>query len=262
MNAAANDVTTSSMRLAPAAPDCTRLAQVFQQTHHVRIPDVLDEASALLLYRHLAGELPWRTFLLARSVLYSARPGPLGSYGPELEAQMKAKAHEGARHGFVSIHEADRLFPEDIPPVCSLENPGRSALLDECLALLNSPAFLDICRTVTGFPDIVRADIQATRFRPGHFVTLHRLRPYLSSSEVRVAAFEINLTLEWQPEWGGLYEINRGHDYLFDSCMPSFNLLDLFSVQHAQWISPVSAFARGERLAIAGWLYERAEESV
>src|SRR5581483_9439390 len=135
------------------------------------------------------------------------------------------------------------------------QNPSSSPLLAIFRERLNSPQFLDYARAVTGIAAITRADIHATPHRAGHCVNFHTTLPYSAQGGRRVAGFEINFTLEWRPEWGGLHTFKTLEDYTAEACIPSFNLLDLFGCHKGRWISTVSDSAAGERLAVAGWLY-------
>lgn len=256
MNAVAhdNDPLPAPFTLAPAL-EAERFAESFRKQHHVRIPDVLAGTDALRLHEHLVSGLAWHTFLVSGGALYRASPGADGSYATDLADKMAAKARAGASNEFASFHEADRLFAEDVPANSRLENPRRSAVLTQFHSFANSPPFLDLCREVTGLRGIDRADIQATRFRQGHFVSVHHVQPYVADNGIRLAAFELNLTLEWRPEWGGLYSIHRGRDYTAYALVPSFNLLDIFDVRYARWIGQVTPLAQAERLSITGWLY-------
>ena len=241
-------------RLNPAL-DAQNLRERFSRHRRLRIPDVLEPLGALALYRHLASEVDWTTFLIADSTMYAAAPTSAGAHAPGVEAQMFARANEGARKAFASLHEANRLFPEDAPEGTRMVIPADTLLLAKFARFVNSPPFLALCRTVTGIAQIERADIQATRFRPGHFTLFHSTLPYAAGRGKRLAAFEMNLTLEWKPEWGGLHEFRAPDDFAAEAFIPAFNLLDLFSPYGGRWISPVAPFATGQRLAISGWLY-------
>jgi hypothetical protein len=227
----------------------------FRPGGRLRIPDLLESAGGLLLYRHLTSDVSWNTFLVADNTMYSAAPGPSGAHAPDVENEMRARAYTGARKGFACWYDADRLFPEDAPEGLQIEGAADTPVLAGFKQFLNSPPFLDLCRTVTGLAQIERADIRAMRLRPGQFVAFHSTLPYSTRWGRRLLAFEMNLTIEWKPEWGGLYEFKGSDNYVAEACIPSFNLLDIFSTHKGRWISPVAPFADGERLSISGWLY-------
>jgi Rps23 Pro-64 3,4-dihydroxylase Tpa1-like proline 4-hydroxylase len=71
-----------------------------------------------------------------------------------------------------------------------------------------------------------------------------------------VASFQLNLTPEWRPEWGGLLEF-RGTGHSIEGILPRFNSLDIYTFPQGHWIGAVAPYARGPRLAIAGRLYRK-----
>ncbi len=71
------------------------------------------------------------------------------------------------------------------------------------LDFLNSPEFLEFARYLTGNAAINAVNAQATRYRPGHFLTPHE---DISETEGRRYAYVINLTRNWKPEWGSLLQ--------------------------------------------------------
>jgi Rps23 Pro-64 3,4-dihydroxylase Tpa1-like proline 4-hydroxylase len=75
---------------------------------------------------------------------------------------------------------------------------------------LNSTPFLEFARIVTGVPNIRYVDSQATLYKPGHFLTLHDDDVHETK---RIAAYVLNLTPRWSPDWGGILQfIDRdGH---------------------------------------------------
>mgnify|MGYP003473067562 CR=1 FL=1 len=62
---------------------------------------------------------------------------------------------------------------------------------------LDSAPFLDLARRLTGRPDISFADVQATCYREGHFLTTH---DDLVAGKNRVAAYVFSFTPRWRPE--------------------------------------------------------------
>ena len=242
--------------------DLSSLRERFHHSERLRIPDVLRPRDALRLYKHLANDVEWNTFLVAGDSVYSAHPSAKGS--SELspaEQEMHAEASTAAAHGFACLHDADRLFPEDIPEGEWSGNPQRTALLAQFADFVSSEEFLSLARSVTGLSEIARADIQATRHRAGHFTAYHAHRPYSSDRGIRLAGFELNLTLEWRPDWGGLRSFRLAQDATAEAYFPSFNLLDLFNPRKGRWISRISPSADQDRLALSGWLYGPQVES-
>lgn len=70
----------------------------------------------------------------------------------------------------------------------------------------------------------------------------------------RAVSFVWNLTTSWEPEWGGMCNIeNRGH---WAAIMPNFNSLLLFKVPLVHFVSEVSQRAKRDRISLTGWLKE------
>jgi len=82
-------------------------------------------------------------------------------------------------------------------------NPSDSGIIQQCVQWLNSTETLNTIKQITGENDIVAASAQATRYYPGHFLTLHN---DLHETEQRRVAYVLNLTPDWHPDWGGLLQ--------------------------------------------------------
>ena len=247
-------MSSSSFELNPSL-DRGGLRLSFARKQRLRIADFLQPAMALALHKHLAHEVDWRAFLCADGRLFAAPAGLRGEYPADFASQLLDRACRGARHGFAYLHEANRIFPEDVTQGEQGGSGLQTAFLSEFSAFLNSGPFLDFARTVTGHEGIQRTQIQATRHRSGHFATFKTLPPPAPGWGNCRAMFTITLTLDWAVEWGGLLEFLGADDYVVESYPPSFNVLDLFCVPQGHWISTVAPFAAGERLAISGRLY-------
>lgn len=238
--------------------DVAALSSHYRRSNRLRVPDILDPVSALTLYKHLAREVDWMTFLVAGGAMYGASASASNTSWQDERRQIK----ETQGTGFTCLFDANRLFPDAASEGSWEENPPHTRLLLELRDFLNSQEFLELCRSVTGVTDIVRAELQATRYRQGQFMGLHSTFPYFPEKDGCAAGFEINLTIEWRPEWGGLHEFLLSQDFKADALVPSFNLMDIYSPKQGHWISPVSPWAEGERLSVSGWLFSGSVETV
>ena len=234
------------------SPDRDRHCTEFSTNRRTRVVDFLKPAEALRLYRHLDRDVQWHSFLAADGKLLAASPGPNGSYSAELEKAMFERAVASARNGLSFWYEANRLFAEDLPNgAVVVESPG-TPMLTQLHHTLNSAPFLDLLRAITGIGAIAATQIQATRHRAGHFASFVTAPP---AAPGVCAAFAINMTLEWMPEWGGLREFSGKRDYSVEAYIPSFNVLDIFALPQGHWISQVTPFASASRLEISGRIY-------
>jgi len=216
------------------------------RTHQrVRVADVLAGSGALQLHRHLSGAFQWNTFVVAAETVYSG----------ESDSDTLSAALDGAQKGFACVFDANRLFAEDVPDGVTLAARPDTALLTQLHTFVNSNEFIGLCREVTGLSAIQRAAVRATQYRQGHFSLFHGQLPYDARKGRRLIEFELNLTIEWKPEWGGLRHFKLARDYASEAYTPSFNVLDLFSPVKGRWVSPVAPYAGQSRLAVGGWLY-------
>ncbi len=133
------------------------------------------------------------------------------------------------------------------------EGRNPDLLLHRLLEFLNSPPWLDFMRKLTGISGIKKADAQATRYLPGQFLKLHNDH---EPEEKRLAAYVLNLSRNWQADWGGLLHFMDEDGNVTDTLLPRFNTLSIFSVPANHFVSEVAPFARTPRYAITGWLKE------
>jgi Rps23 Pro-64 3,4-dihydroxylase Tpa1-like proline 4-hydroxylase len=63
----------------------------------------------------------------------------------------------------------------------------------------------------------------------------------------------INLSRNWQADWGGLLQFLDSDGEVVRTLMPRFNTISLFRVPADHLVSPVAPFATGARYAITGW---------
>lgn len=129
--------------------------------------------------------------------------------------------------------------------------------LHRFLEYLNSPPMLEFVHQVTGHADIGKADAQATRYLPGHFLRRHNDTIQDDPDDVRRAAYVFNLTRDWEADWGGLLQFLGEGDRVEEAWTPAYNALVLFSVPSWHCVSCVAPFATEPRLAITGWFRPR-----
>src|SRR5213075_2019905 len=116
-------------------------------------------------------------------------------------------------------------------------------------------AFLKLMREVTGFDRLCRVATQATRFRPGHFISFHSGTCASDRTLKRRVSFSLNLTPEWRPDRGGLLEFRRKEGDVIEAYMSVFNSLDVIVFPLGWWISTVARFSQDPIYAVAGRIY-------
>jgi SM-20-related protein len=209
----------------------------------VQIPGWLAGSTADTLHDCLDGlafDLALRTAEGARTV----HAPELAAGGPAGEAALLAEAQRFAC--------ADYAFAYDAWHMVSAYKSGREPglPLHGLLEFLNSPEYIAFVRALTDEPRIRRASAQATRYRPGQFLKYHT---DIDSREGRLYAYVINLTRDWQADWGGLLQFIDASGAVVDTFLPRYNALSLFRVPQGHAVSLVAPWARTPRLSITGW---------
>lgn len=172
---------------------------------------------------------------------------------PRLTCEQKEKLDRavilGGRYDFQFRYDTIRLPSE-------LSDSAPDTLLSGLAAFLSSPPLVAFVREVTGTTRIDFADAHASRFLPGHFLTAH---DDAVSAMGRRAAYVLNLTRAWRPDWGGLLLFYDGEGSVARGYTPEFNALNLFAVPQPHSVSWVNPLAAAARYAVTGWLRERTE---
>lgn len=217
-------------------------ATQFAINGHVRLRDAFPVASAAALHGHLDRELQWSRVVNQGEKVWDLSIAAMadGKDGPLIDAVNTA-----ARDGFQFLFDSVRVSDE------TEERQVRGLLLDQLIEAMNSGENLSVLRRIIGSDDIVRADGQATRYLPGHFLTAHNDNV---GGKGRIAAYVINLTPQWRTEWGGLLQFHDEDGDVTRGYRPCFNAIHLFRVPQLHSVSQVTAFAGAPRLSITGWL--------
>lgn len=228
------------------ALDTAVLAAAYARDGRVHIPHILTDDSAARVHRCLAQETQFS--IITRGADGYLRLAPHVQLTPEREAALMQGAYAKARDGFHYVYDNHPMSNDGEP------YPDPSHYLAAITGFLNSTPFLDFARAVTGSDKIDFAEAQATRYRPGHFLTQHDDR---HDSHKRVAAYVLNMTPYWRADWGGalLFSDRAGH--ISEGYAPAFNALNLFNVPQDHWVEAVAPYAGAARLSITGWLRSR-----
>ena len=108
----------------------------------------------------------------------------------------------------------------------------------------------DFIRDFTGDRELMMVGAQATRYLPGEFLRTHDDR---HEQEARRFAYVLNLSRDWEADWGGLLHFVDDAGGVSASYVPNFNSLSLFKVPARHHVGLVAPWARQPRLAITGW---------
>jgi SM-20-related protein len=225
--------------------DLADLAQRFDANGRVHIHDFLLPEAATGIHQAL---LDWREWGLVTRVGGQHRTfdaAAMDALDPAQRAPLDGLICAEALSGFQYLYERFPLYERG--------RSGRlgAAGLAQAFALIRSPSFIDVIRKVCGNASIRFADGQLTRYRRGHFLTLHDdSAPGLQ----RVAAYVLNLSRDWAADYGGQLQFTAGDGRVVEAVLPRFNLLSVFAVPTPHLVSAVAPFVTGARYAITGWL--------
>lgn len=225
---------------APAAAEYRRRGRVL-------VRDALEEATAKRLAQCLRAEVPWGLATLENGTGRALLADELAAMTAAQREAMLERVHADARHGYQFLYNTYMMV------TAYKERRDPALFLHRFLEFLNTPAMIDFARRVTGHADIAKADAQATRYLPGHFLRRHNDVYRASERDSRRAAYVFNLTLDWQADWGGLLQFMDDAGQVEETWTPGYNVLALFRVPTWHCVSCVAPYASEPRLAITGW---------
>lgn len=232
------------------ALDHAAVAAAFAADGRVQVRDVLTPDAADNLHAVLERGTDWGLGWAAAGESGNAlRGAALRATSPQDRTRLGEAAALAARQGRFGFIYGRYPMVEAYTQQWDAGHP-----LDLLLEHLNSPDMLDFVRTVTGIPELVKADAQATLFAPGHFLTRH---DDSDVAEGRRVAYVLNLTRDWQPDWGGYLLFFDADGDVTAGFRPRFNTLNLFRVPQSHNVSYVPPFAPVGRFAVTGWFRDQ-----
>ncbi|VXD06391.1 conserved hypothetical protein [Sphingomonas sp. T1] len=231
--------------------DVTTASTVFARDHRVQIRGFLTDHTARVVRRVLQHETPWGTAWQA------------GTSGPSSMRQQELRAMPADRRtalaAAVNTAAASRDYAfrfAHYPMVHAyIEKWNARGLHDLLVEHLNDASFLNFARAVTGIPELIKADAQATFFSAGDFLALH---DDSHAAQGRRVAYVLNVADDdWHTDWGGYLNFLDDDGDVVAGWRPRFNALNLFRVPQRHQVSYVPPFARASRFAVTGWLRDR-----
>ncbi|MBS0211873.1 MAG: 2OG-Fe(II) oxygenase [Proteobacteria bacterium] len=213
----------------------------------MQIADFLQADAARFLHDCLATQVPWR--LAERSDNSESRTHGHGDALDEAGYRtLLDAAYRNARESFQFVYDSymlGRARAEGWDPELPLHG---------VLDFFNSPDYLAFARYLTGDDTINAVNAQATRYRPGQFLTPHDDK---NSIEGRRYAYVLNLSRGWKADWGGQLQFLDADGNVIDTLLPRWNTLSIFRVPQLHLVSLVAPWAGADRLAITGWMLAR-----
>lgn len=239
------------------SPDIDRssAADQFRRTGRAQIAQILTPETANRLRDLLEHRTPW-------GLAWTA-----GDRSPEVlrAEQLPLLGADRAQAIQVALRKAmaarDYAFCYSTYPLVQalLEQWAPGGPHEQLLTELNDPSVLNLVRAVSGIPELVKADGQATLYRPGHFLARH---DDSEPAKGRRVAYVLNLSGEpdgppWRPEYGGMLQFLTDSGDPEQTLLPRFNALNLFRVPQPHHVTSVASFAPSTRFAVTGWFRDR-----
>ncbi|MEA3063571.1 MAG: SM-20-related protein [Sphingomonadales bacterium] len=224
--------------------DPEKLAVDYAARGRIRIEPFLSADSAAALADHLQERIDWRLALKgeAHQVFEFDQAARAAMSSGQARALEKLAAPD--RPGFRYLY--DRIWA-----VHAEKAREEGTLLAAFADFLRSEPVLDLLGRVAGARDVASADAQATRYAPGHFLTIH---DDAEPTRTRRIAYVLGLTQSWRTEWGGLLMFHDRKGDVVEAWRPRFNALALFSVPQLHSVSAVVPSAPKPRCSVSGWL--------
>lgn len=228
--------------------DIGPIRALYARAGRVHIRPFLADDCAVAIHACLASQVAWQVHL-------NDGDRPINLSGPRFEALPAADLQRFRQSVYASAGGRFQYLYNSYPISDAYERgEGRELYLMRVYEFLNSPQFLGLARAVTGVSSIALADAQATRYRPGDFLTRH---DDLVREKKRVAAYVLNFTPRWSSDWGGILQFIAGDGHVAEGYVPVFNAINIFRVPQLHAVSYVAPFAQADRYSITGWLRER-----
>lgn len=218
----------------------------FAQRNRVQIRSFLEADFAHKLGQAVAA-LEWRLVLNEGAKHFDIHPVQIKQLGAQKMRLIRQAAQARAGREFQYLYENYPVF--DILKAGKTIDP----LITEAYKALNAPEFRARLTELTGLP-VDFCDIQATRYRVGHFLTEHDDGV---AGKNRQMAFVLSLSPRWKASWGGRLEFLDASGGVQDTLIPTFNALSLFRVPQPHQVTKVNIAAKTPRLSLTGWFRTR-----
>jgi SM-20-related protein len=226
-------------------------ARRFADEGRVQIRDFLTVPAARTIHRVLSRETPWGLAWragadgphgLRRQQVATMPPAELNALSSRIAAAMRARDY-----AFVYAQYAMLTAVQ--------ENWREHEALDFLMEHINAEPLLQLVRDVTGIPQLIKADAQATLYAPNHFLALHDDSHVAEGWQI---AYVMNFCAEdWRPDWGGYLMFYDEDGDAVAGFRPRFNALNMFRVPQKHNVTYVPPFAPAARFAITGWFRDR-----
>lgn len=224
--------------------DLDRLQEEFAEKKRLYIMDILTESSRNKLYKAISEEISYTNAFMFQNQFRKATDEELNALSNNNKNQLSQALVSDASKGVGFFYGTYKVTQE----------PETNPILKEFYEWLNSEELLAVIKNLTGKSSIVGANCQATRYKPGDYLTRHN---DINPNEGRELAYVFNMTPKWHPDWGGLLQFFTQDGRNLESYAPVLNGLALFDVTHPHSVTYVTPFAQNTRLSVTGWFLNK-----
>ncbi|MEL7446218.1 MAG: 2OG-Fe(II) oxygenase family protein [Pseudomonadota bacterium] len=220
------------------------LCEEFRSTGRCSVPQILKPKSAERLAAYLESHAGWCRLRGLEEDRYDLPPENAQSADPEtvrIHEQIERAIAFDPNKRFAFLYDAIPMLPE------LLDRTQPNPLLELRHALMSAETYAWLC-SISGEARFTGIEVQATRFRPGDFLSTHHDGPNAD----RKIAMVLGLSRDWSIDWGGNLLFLRKNGTI-EGITPGFNRLDLFSVPQDHCVARIAPSAPRPRHAISGW---------
>ncbi len=231
-------------KLNPAL-DLDALALAFEKYQRLQIIDFVTPDSANAMATVLETETEWGLSYNGKNGSFDVPAKALRTLSQNDHNALFLDVYAQAMVEFRYLFERVKIAEKPSKQPKSAKNLQKIALF------MNEPATLSALRRITGQPHIAFADAQATRYGAGHFLKQHTDH---APEQNRLAAYVLNLSRDWQADWGGQLQYIGPDGTVLETCMPKLGVLNLFAVPQPHAVSFVPPYCPAKRHSMTGWL--------
>ncbi len=218
----------------------------FAETGRVQIKSVLSEQAAQSVLKAMTTVLEWGI---------SYNQGAETKHIPRDQIALMSAEDKGAFLSDVTNRAMQQFqFAFAEAPLMQTYQPDQEVLdyAHRMIEFVNDEVFKQLIADVTVDDSNLRADLIASCYSPGHFITVH---DDSDPAGLRRYGFAFDFTPFWRPDWGGshlFFDEDDGN--VTEGFNAVFNSLNLFRVPQRYAISFVAPYAKAGRYTLNGWL--------
>jgi Rps23 Pro-64 3,4-dihydroxylase Tpa1-like proline 4-hydroxylase len=217
----------------------------YQSAGIVQIKQAFNAECIDSLYQHIAQQKQWNLVYNNAGQHVDLDNLAVARWPQQDKNKLTQFIYQQAEQGFQYFYETIPIYDIYYKGLM----PGH--WFNNIMEFLNSESTLNYFRQLLNSPEITFIDGQITRFGAGHFLNIHDDNV---KGKNRLAAMVIQLTPNWQPDWGGALHIVNEQNEIMNSVVPEFNTINIFKIPVKHFVGVVAPFVSHYRYAITGWL--------